>query len=131
LIKREPGRIPRHFFKGNTVKRLLLLAALLLPLAACAASPLQQAQEEVAASSSAVTIAATSATAAHQAGLIKPGALETDITLGLHGAQSAMDQANAQLKAGSSGGVSFYVSQVSAFLVKVWTDLNAVGVKQP
>lgn len=114
------------------MRQLAALAICIPLLGGCGGgSALQQAQEQVAASSAAVTIAATSATAAHHNGLIKPGPVETDINAGLHGAQAALDNADAQLKAGSAGGAVFYANQIGTLLGEVWKDMTSVGVQQP
>jgi len=119
------------------VKRILAAAALSLALAGCSvfgnqSTPLQAAQEQVLISATSCGAAATTATSAYKAGLIKAGSsLEADVTFALHGCKAAVDAANAQLHAGNAGNASFYLAQVSAFVAQLGADFNAAGVKQP
>lgn len=112
--------------------------ALALAIAGCQSAPqppvqtpLQVAQEQVAISSIAIQGAAVAATAAHKAGILKPGPVETDIVASANAGRQALDQANAQLKAGSTGGAMFYVQQIATFVATIRKDLASIGVKQP
>ena len=109
----------------------VIVAAGLL-LTGCASDPLTSARQEVIAASDSVTILAGTADTAVKSGLITKGSpVATDIKIALGAASSALSDADVALQNGNAGGVDFYVSQVSAALVHVSSDLTAANVPIP
>lgn len=121
----------RKILYGGIAGFILLGVAATLSLSGCASTATGQAREEVIAASNAVDASAVAADAAIKAGKLPAGSLRNDIKLALDAASAALDQANTQLQAGSSGGVGFYIQQVSTALLRVSQDLIAAGVTPP
>lgn len=94
-----------------------------LLLAGCASSTAQL-DSQVQAEATVVGSAATAATAAYNAGLVKNGsALEADLDKALKAAQAALDNADASMKAGDTSQVSVYLSSAAAAITEVSADI--------